>query len=141
MRPDDEDGIALLVTGVDLTWKLILAPVPLVFLLLFCVGVGMALSAMAVYFRDILHLYTVLIMAWMYATPIFYPMEALPEKIRFLLKFNPMYHYITFFRQVVLYGDIPTMGIWGGCLLSTVVALGAGLLIFRKLQKNFILHV
>lgn len=133
--------VVLLVTGVSLTWKLILAPIPLLLLLIFCVGVGMALSAVAVYFRDVLHLYSVLIMAWMYATPIFYPMEALPEKISFLLKFNPMYHYITFFRQVVLYGDLPTIGIWGGCLLSSAVALGVGLLIFRKLQKNFILHV
>lgn len=133
--------VVLIFTGVPITWKIILIPIPLLLQLVFCMGVGMALSSMAVYFRDILHLYNVLVMAWMYATPIFYPMEALPENISFLLKFNPMYHYITFFRQVVLYGDIPTIGVWLGCLISTGVAFGAGWLIFRKLQRNFILYV
>lgn len=133
--------VVLLFTGVKLTWWALLTPVPLALLLIFCMGVGMALSAMAVYFRDILHLYSVLIMAWMYATPIFYPMEALPEKIALLLKFNPLYHYITCFRAVVLYGQAPSGTVWLGCALSSVVAFGLGLLIFRKLQKNFILHV
>ena len=75
--------IVMLVTRVPLTWNLLLFPIPLALLLLFCIGVGMALSALAVYFRDILHLYSVVVMAWMYMTPIFYPISALPEKLAF----------------------------------------------------------
>jgi len=133
--------IVMLVTKVPLTWELLLVPIPLAFLLFFCMGIGMILSALSVYFRDIVHLYGVLTMAWMYVTPIFYPISALPEEIAYYIQFNPMYHYITFFRELVLYGTVPEIGIWISCVLSRVVAFMAGLLSFRKLQRNFILHV
>lgn len=133
--------IVMLVTRVTFTWKLILLPIPLAFLLLFCMGVGMALSAFAVYFRDVLHLYTVVVMAWMYLTPVFYPVSALPEKVAFFFQFNPMYHYVTFFREVVLYGTIPAASIWLGTVGFGLLAFAAGLLVFRKLQRNFILYV
>ena len=133
--------IVMLVTRVSITWKLILLPIPLLFLLLFCMGVGMALSAVAVYFRDALHLYTVVCMAWMYVTPIFYPVSALPEKVAFFFQFNPLYHYVTFFREVVLYGSVPALTVWLGTIGFGLVAFGIGLTVFRKLQHNFILYV
>ena len=133
--------IVMLLTRVTFTWKLLLLPIPLAFLLLFCMGIGMALAAMAVYFRDILHLYNVIVMAWMYLTPIFYPISALPEKVAFLLQFNPMYHYVTFFREVVLYGTIPSGTVWLGTVGFALLSFTVGLLIFRKLQRNFILYV
>lgn len=133
--------IVMLVTRVPLTWNLLLVPVPLVMLLVFCVGVGMILSALAVYFRDLLHLYGVIVMAWMYATPIFYPASALPESVAFLMQFNPLYHYVTFFREVVLYGAVPAASVWCWSIGNSAVALCAGLLIFRKLQRDFILYV
>lgn len=133
--------IVMLVTRVTITWKLILLPIPLLFLLLFCMGMGMALSAVAVYFRDTLHLYTVVCMAWMYVTPIFYPVSALPERVAFFFQFNPMYHYVTFFREVVLYGSVPEMSVWLGTIGFGLMTFGAGMLVFRKLQRNFILYV
>ena len=133
--------IVMLVTRVPFSWKLILLPVPLAFLLLFCMGIGMALSAFAVYFRDVLHLYTVVCMAWMYVTPIFYPVSALPEKVAFFFQFNPMYHYVTFFRDVVLNGAIPGATIWLGTVGFGILSFAAGMLVFRKLQRNFILYV
>lgn len=133
--------IVMVVTRVPFTWKLLLLPIPLAFLLLFCMGMGMALSAFAVYFRDVLHLYNVVMMAWMYLTPVFYPVSALPEKVAFLLQFNPMYHYVTFFREVVLYGTIPAASVWLGTIGFALLFFSVGLLIFRKLQRDFILHV
>lgn len=133
--------IVMLVTGVPFTWKLLLLPIPLAFFLVFSMGIGMVLSAVVVYFRDVLHLYTVATMAWMYVTPIFYPISALPEKIAFLIRFNPIYHYITFFRELVLLGTFPGAEIWIGTCVSSVTVFAAGLLVFRKLQKNFILYV
>lgn len=133
--------LVMLVTRVPFTWKLLLLPIPLAFLLLFCMGVGMALAAFAVYFRDVIHLYSVVVMAWMYVTPIFYPISALPESVAFLLQFNPMYHYVTFFRDVVIYGTVPSGIIWLGSVGFGLLFFGAGLLIFKKLQDNFILHV
>lgn len=133
--------IVMLVTGVAFTWKLLLLPIPLIFLLLFSMGVGMAVSAFAVYFRDVLHLYTVVLMAWTYATPIFYPISALPDEVALLLHFNPVYHFVTFFREVVLYGVIPDGTIWMGTIGFGLLSFVVGWLIFRKLQRDFILHV
>ena len=77
-------------------WTILLFPVPLFFLLLFAMGIGMVLSALSVYFRDITHLYGVLTLAWMYLTPIFYTESIIPAKFLTLFHINPLYQYITF---------------------------------------------
>ena len=89
--------IVMIVTKAPFYWTILLFPVPLIFLLLFATGIGMVLSALSVYFRDITHLYGVVTLAWMYLTPIFYPVSALPEEIIPIVQGNPMYSYITFF--------------------------------------------
>lgn len=136
-------AIVILVTKSPVYWTILLFWVPLLFLLLFSVGVGMILSSLAVFFRDITHLYGVLMLAWMYMTPLFYPVDAsvLPAVVIRFMDFNPLYYMITFFRDVVMYGVLPGSATWIGCIVSTVVALCAGLLVFSKAQKHFILYL
>lgn len=133
--------IVMLFTRVPFRISLFLIPIPLSFLLVFCIGVGLILSSLSVYFRDIIHLYGVLTMAWMYLTPIFYPISSIPEEIATVIRFNPMYHYITFFRSLVLEGALPEPSIWISCFISCIIVLTIGLWCFRKLQRNFILNV
>lgn len=135
--------IVMVVTGTPFRLPLLLFPIPMFLLLVFCTGIGMVLSALAVYFRDIMHLYGVITMAWMYATPIFYPLdpEVLPMQIIPVIKMNPMYHYINFFREIVIYGNVPGVFTWAACIVSALFSLGIGLVIFRKMQKNFILYL
>jgi ABC-2 type transport system permease protein len=133
--------IVMLVTGVPFTFTLLLTPVPLLLLLFFCMGLGMALSTLAVYFRDTIHLYGVFITAWMYLTPVFYPISVLPEEIAAALKLNPLYYYVSFFRNLVLDGIVPGVGTWVICGVFSLASFIAGLLVFRRLQRNFILHV
>lgn len=133
--------IVMIFTGVSFCFEQLLIPIPLALLFTFCIGVGMALSAMAVYFRDIIHLYGVLTMAWMYLTPIFYPISSLPIEIAGLIQLNPMFHYVDFFRSLILHGTVPELNIWCGCFFSSVISLMFGLWVFKKLQKNFILNV
>lgn len=133
--------ITILITRTPLHWTILLFPIPLAMLLLFCCGVGLILSSMSVYFRDVVHLYSVVTLAWMYGTPIFYPLSAVPENVRMIIQLNPMYHYITFFRDLVLYGQFPGRGTVLSCIFSTVVCLVIGVLVFHKLQRNFILHI
>lgn len=133
--------VVMIFTGVPFSFGMLLIPVPLLLLLMFCMGLGMALSALATYFRDITHLYGVLITAWMYLTPVFYPISALPEEIAAALKLNPLYYYVSFFRDLILNGAVPGVGTWVICGLCSLASFGAGLWVFRKLQKNFILHV
>lgn len=133
--------IVMLVTRAPLHWQALLFPLPLILLLLFSMGVGLILSALSVYFRDITHLYNVITLAWMYATPVFYPVSGMPPEVVTVLKLNPMYYYLDCFRQLVLYGTIPSAASWGICVGVSVLALAIGLAVFRKLQRNFILYL
>lgn len=133
--------IVMIFTGVDLSWWLLLFPVPLMLELLFSMGVGMMLSALSVYFRDVTHLYSVVTLAWMYLTPIFYPLEAAPMDVQRFIRINPMYGYVSFFRSLVLYCRAPSADIIFLCAFSSVISLVAGILVFRKMQDNFILHI
>lgn len=133
--------IVMLFTRATIHWTILLFWVPLAFLFVFCCGIGLVLSALSVYFRDITHLYGVVTMAWMYATPIFYDPAILPETVRRTLEWNPMYHFITFFRSLILNGRIPGVEIWLICIGSSIAALAVGLAVFKKLQRNFILYI
>lgn len=133
--------IVMIITGACFYWTILLAVVPIFFLFLFCCGLGMILSALCVYFRDIGYLWGVITLAWMYATPIFYTVEAMPERIAGIIRLNPLYHFITLFRSLMMFGTIPDAHAWLWGIGSGLVAFVAGLLVFGKLQKNFILYI
>ena len=116
-------------------------PLLLLYVVLFSAGVGMALSAMAVFFRDVCHLWSVAITAWTYATPLFYPVEILPEWAAPIMQFNPMYHYVTYFRDIVLQGAVPGLSENLLCFGGALATFAIGLFIFRKTEKKFILYV
>lgn len=132
--------IVMIFTRVKLCWTALLFPIPILLLLIFSIGIGLILSALSVYFRDITHLYGVLCLAWMYATPIFYPVSELAPQIQTLIRFNPMFQYIDLFRQVLLYGCFPGKKVLS-CLACSLIMLTIGFTVFRKLQKNFVMHI
>ena len=133
--------VVMIFTRATIYWTILLFWIPLLLLFLFCCGMGLILSSLSVYFRDITHLYSVLLFAWMYMTPIFYDTSILPESVRGVISLNPLYNYITFFRSLVVYGQFPGGEIWGMCIGCSVVMLAVGMVIFKKLQKNFILYI
>lgn len=133
--------IVMLVTGTGFHFSILLFWLPLLILFVFACGIGMILSALAVQFRDITHLYSVLTMAWMYLTPIFYPLEAVPSGVSAFISYNPIYTYIDIFRSLVLYGTIPPADTWLFGMLSAVIVFCIGAVIFRKMQRNFILYI
>lgn len=121
--------------------SLLALPLLLLYVVLFSAGVGMALSALSVFFRDVCHLWGVVITAWTYATPLFYPVEILPEWAMPIMQYNPMYHYVSYFRDLILNGTVPGLQENLLCLGMAVVAFAIGLLIFKKTEKKFILYV
>ena len=100
------------------------------------------LAQSTVFFRDIRHLYSAFTMAWMYLTPIFYPITMLPDWLRTcVIMFNPMYGYIQQFRMIVLDGQMP-----GGRMVLIGFAVGGfwmllGTWSFLKTQNKFILYI
>ncbi len=133
--------IVMLFTRSAFHWTMIMSLLPIFLLLVFCCGVGMVLAALSVYFRDITHLWGVITLAWMYATPVFYSIDLLPENIREIMKINPMYHFLTVFRSLVMLGTVPGVDAWRGCVLASLGSLIIGLVLFHRLQNNFILHI
>ena len=134
--------VMLLIFKIPFNPTMFLAPIPMILLLMFSTGFGVILSTICVFFRDIRHLYSVLIMAWMYMTPIFYPVEALSESfLMHIININPLYWYITYFRDVLIFGKPPSFMMNIICLLYAVVFLIIGFFLLKKHQDKFILHI
>lgn len=126
------------------TWHLILLPVCLLLLMCFCMGLGMMLSALAVFFRDVMHLWTVVITAWMYLTPIFWTTDYISQMARWiqvLVVVNPMYNYLQFMRDIFLFNTAPSVLTLGLCVFWAVVALVVGYTVFHKTEHKFILYI
>ena len=126
------------------TWHLILLPVCLFLLMCFCMGLGLMLSALAVFFRDVMHLWSVVITAWMYLTPIFWTTDYIGQMahwIQVLVIVNPMYNYLQFMRDIFLFNTVPSSLTFGLCVIWAVVALVVGYAVFHKTEHKFILYI
>ena len=133
--------IIMIFTHVNVTWTIFLVPLPLIYILVFSTGVGLVLSIMSTYFRDVIYLWGIFITAWMYFTPIFYPVTQLPEFAMNLMRLNPLYQMLQCFREIVIYGTFPTWRRHAACIFFAVMALSIGVYVFRKKQGNLILHL
>lgn len=134
--------IVALITGIRPSLALLLLFFGIACYILFIIGISFILSAAMTFFRDMQFLWGVLTMMWMYATPVIYPIETLEGT--FLLgfqKINPMYHYITFFRTIIISGTSPEPMEYVLCIGFAAIALLVGGLIFKKTQDQFVLHI
>ncbi|NCA92138.1 glycosyltransferase [bacterium] len=127
--------------GVQFYWTIFMIIPFLPSILLFSMGASFVLSALYVHFRDIKHIYNVFLLLWMYMTPIFYSINLLSPKVQMVIKFNPMYRYLEYFRSAVLYGQIPDLKAHLICYGVGILAFVIGALIFRTARKKVILHI
>lgn len=133
--------IVILITRTPITWTIFLVVFPIMYSLLFALGAGMILSVLTVSFRDIKHLYGVIITAWMYLTPVFYPMSMLPGKLASLVQKNPLTIFVDMMRMVVLYNKVPPFIMHAKCWLVCGVVVVFGFYLFKKKQDTFILKL
>ncbi len=133
--------IVMLFVGVLPTWTAFLLPLFLVYFALFCTGLSLFLSALSVFFRDVVHLWSVILTAWTYATPLFYPVEILPSWMLFLERFNPMFHFVNYIRDLLLYQQVPSLKLNLACAICGIGSLLIGLIVFRKTERRFILYI
>jgi ABC-type polysaccharide/polyol phosphate export permease len=99
--------LLLLVFGAPLTPMLAFVPVAMLLLSMFTLGLGLVLSTLAVQFGDVVEMYQIVLVAWMYLTPIIYPITIIPEEFRSLFLLNPMYYMIEIFRAPIWQGQLP----------------------------------
>lgn len=133
--------IVMVITKAPFFPTMLLIPIPIVYLIVFTTGISLILSSLTVFFRDIGHFYSVFILAWSYFTPIFYPESIIPSNYRWIIKANPLYHFINYLRMIVREGTIPNSAMNIQCFLISIVTLLLGIFIFMKKQDKFILHI
>ncbi len=134
--------IVFVVCHVRFNWYMLFIPVIMLQVYIFCVGMGMFLSQATVFFRDIQYIYAAFITAWMYLTPIFYPIKQLPFELAWMIKhFNPLYAYITQFREIVMDGILPDMRLVAYGFTVSFIMLIIGTVCFMKNQDHFILYI
>lgn len=130
-----------LVLGVYPTAYIFTAIIPLLLILVMAVGVGLCLSTLAVFFRDMEYLWGVILMLVMYCSAIFYePEKVLKHGFAWILQINPLYAVIVNFRNAVFGAPLDAFSLYYSAGFS-VAALVLGVFLFYRNQDKFILNI
>ena len=123
------------------TWKFLLLLYPICLLVLFNIGMGLILSALFVFFRDIQYLWGIFTQLLMYASAIFYTIEHYSYNVQCLFLLNPIYLFIRYFRKIVIEATIPT--VWFHLLMlgDVLVVVGIGCWMYKKYNTRFLYYV
>jgi len=133
--------IFVAVDGVPFTWRFILLIYPIITITLLNIGVGLVLSALFVFFKDIQYLYNIFTMLLMWLSAIFFPVEHFSPTIQRLFLLNPIFAHIHYFRLIVLHGQIPAWHIHLACALYAAVALLVGAFFYKRYNYRFIYYM
>ncbi|MDQ3050246.1 MAG: ABC transporter permease [Bacteroidota bacterium] len=130
--------IMMMFFGMKLGWEsLLFFPVLLLFTC-FIFGISLILSSFNVYFRDMQLAWSSFMPAIFYATPIAYTSSLIPEKFLWLIRLNPLYHFVGAFREIFYFNQVPSLLQFGLLSLLGIVPLLLGYLIFTRLEKGFV---
>ena len=133
--------IVMVITGAPVRITAAFLPVSILLLASFTLGLGLMISTVAVYFPDVAEMYQIILIAWMYLTPIIYPETAIPQKYQLILHLNPLYYLVKLWRVPLYDGRWP---IWNEVWPAMLIAFGmllAGWLIFTSKSDEFAYRV
>lgn len=126
-------GFVMVVTGTPLRLTALFLPVPVLLLIAFSLGIGLLVSAGAVYFPDVNEIYEIVLSAWMYLTPIIYQEEIIPKSARlFVLTLNPMHHLLRLFRLILYQGVWPSFTQLASASAAAFITLAIGWIVFTR---------
>jgi ABC-type polysaccharide/polyol phosphate export permease len=130
--------LALILLGkIDSLLYLLFLPFGFILQILFTIGIGLILSCVNVFFRDVAQIANSFFMIWLYASPVMYPLSMVPEKYRIFLLVNPMTHLLEIYRSLILKQGFPN---WTGVIYVGVLAillLWIGQSLFLRLKPVF----
>jgi ABC-type polysaccharide/polyol phosphate export permease len=129
--------LIMLIVGVPIRWSLLFLPVSMLFLAAFALGIGLAISTAAVFFPDVSEMFQIILLGWMYLTPIIYPLDIIPNRLQSLFMLNPMYHFVQLFRFPVYEGLLPSIRTIEISLGFALVTLLFGWFIFSLKSDEF----
>jgi lipopolysaccharide transport system permease protein len=123
--------------GVPPTWKLLLWPLLVLPVAALVLGVGMALAALNVKFRDVKYAIPFAVQLWMFMTPVIYPTSLIPERMRFLAYLNPLAGIIETFRATVLPERSVNWGVLAFSVALVALVLAAAGRYFHRTEREF----
>lgn len=132
-------AMMLVVFRIKPTVYMLLFPVDVLFMLLFSMGIAYILSILYVFFADIKYLYSVALQLLMYISALFYPVDRLSEMMRRVVNWNPIYDYVLFARDVMLYGIMPEPVLWLKIVIWGVASFSVGYFVFKK-RENLVMQ-
>lgn len=133
--------LIMIIMRVEPTKMILLSYYPLISLFFIALGIGLVLSTINVFFRDMQHLYSIVLLIIMYMSAIFYSVDIISSKYLFILKLNPIFPIISVFRDCLINGQITGIGNWILCSIYPIIAMTIGLIAFYKNQDKFILYI
>lgn len=130
-----------LIDGLPITWEFLLLLYPITMLLIFNVGVGLILSALFVFFRDMQYLWGIFTQLIMWLSTIFYTIDVFPQRVQDLFMLNPVFLFISYFRSIVIDGAIPSNVIHLLIALDTAMVVGVGSWFYKRYNHQFLYYV
>lgn len=116
---------------------LLLLPFAIVLMAMFTLGFSLLLSTLAVFFVDVVDMYSVILSAWFYLTPIIYPASIIPEKYLPFIRLNPLNNLLGLFRSLIYLGEMPAPLSWLKAAVIATLTLLLGWWIFTRKVDEF----
>ncbi|MBU4305296.1 MAG: ABC transporter permease [Candidatus Omnitrophica bacterium] len=120
------------------TWYWLYIPLIILLETIFVAGICFAAAALHTMFRDVKYAVELTLLVWFYATPIFYPLSFVPERIRPLFFFNPLGLFAGLYRDILLYGKCPDILVLGIITVIAFLSSVIGWLVFQRYKKFFV---
>ena len=124
--------LIMLFFGHRFAWALVTVPVGILLTAMFALGVGLLVATLGAFFHDFHLTYQVLVMAWLYATPIIYPVEIVPAKFLPLMELNPLLHLCSIFRDPIFEGRVASVDSWLFGAVASLATLALGWWVFTR---------
>ena len=133
--------VFVIIERVPFSWSFLAIVYPILCLTVMNIGVGMIMSALFVFFRDIQYLYDVFTLLLMYTSAIFYTVENYPLQIQRLFLLNPVYCCIKYVRVIILEGTLPSLGFHLLLALYAAILLAIGAIVYKKKNQSFLYYM
>jgi ABC-2 type transport system permease protein len=133
--------LIMYISGTSVSPRIFMLPVILLSVMLFCYGISLIVATATVFFHDTKYIYDVLLLAGMYMTPIFYPESIIPGRYSFIIHLNPLFYFLSAFRDVVYVDgqNIPEKILYGA--LFSLVTFIAGWLFYNRFKDRIVYHL
>lgn len=133
--------IFVAIDGLPFRWSFLMLPYPIICLLVFNIGMGLILSALYIFFKDIKYLYSIMTTLLLYMSAVFYTLDAFTPLQQSLFYLNPVYSYISYFRIAVIQGVVPPLWHHAVCFGYAAVALICGAAMYHKNNYKFLYYI